>query len=63
MSPGRVAKRGVASACHDEALNAKEEVSCATDEIKRPRVVEFSFFPLKHTGACYAGWLLQHACS
>lgn len=34
MSPGRVAKRGVASACHDEALNAKEEVSCATDEIK-----------------------------
>lgn len=56
MSPGRVAKRGVASACHDEALNAKEEVSCATD-------VEFSFFPLKHTGACNAGWLLQHACS
>ena len=34
MSPGRVAKRRVASACHDEALNAKEEVSCATDEIK-----------------------------
>lgn len=29
MSPGRVANRGVASACHDE-----EEVSCATDEIK-----------------------------
>ena len=29
MSPGRVAKRGVASACHDE-----EEVSCATDEIR-----------------------------
>ena len=27
MSPGRVAKRGVASACHDEAINAKEEVS------------------------------------
>ena len=27
MSPGRVAKRGVASACHDE-------VSCATDEIR-----------------------------
>ena len=31
MSPGRVAKRGVASACHDEDL---EEVSCATDEIR-----------------------------
>ena len=29
MSSGRVAKRGVASACHDE-----EEVSCATDEIR-----------------------------
>lgn len=27
MSPGRVAKRGVASACHDEALNAKRKLA------------------------------------